>query len=210
MDKNALDRLRQLAGNAPREQYTAADSSRQNMYQIRDSLMESSAVDRARYDAASDDKKKVTLKKAPWEKDKKEVKEGEKPDFADLDKDGDKKEPMAKAAKEKDLDESKYPWLDHPDRPGAKKDKDAEDKDDKDEKKVKTEADMMREWSNSVYQQYDDAGSVQEQPEGETVDLSLRRYLNAQPQHVTTVAEDIQPDDLLREYKEFKKKPSKK
>ena len=57
--------------------------------------------------------------------------EGAKPDFLDVDKDGDKKEPMKKAAKEKEKDvkESKYPWLDHPDRPGAKKEKDkAEDK----------------------------------------------------------------------------------
>jgi hypothetical protein len=59
------------------------------------------------------------------------VAEAAKPDFLDIDKDGDKKEPMKKAAKEKDDDvkESKYPWLDHPNRPGAKKDKDDKDKD---------------------------------------------------------------------------------
>lgn len=186
MDKNTLDRLRQLAGNAPAKQYTA-DSSRQNMYQIRDSLMESSAVDRARFDAASDDKKKVTLKPAPWEKDKKEVKEAGKPDFADLDKDGDKKEPMAKAAKDKE------------------EVTEADDEEPEDKKKIKTEADLMREWSNSVYQNYEDAGNIQEQPEGETVDLSLRRYLNAQPQKVTAVSEDIKPEALLREYRDFKK-----
>lgn len=35
--------------------------------------------------------------------------EGKKPDFLDVDKDGDKKEPMKKAAKEKDLDEGTCP-----------------------------------------------------------------------------------------------------
>jgi hypothetical protein len=65
------------------------------------------------------------------------VAEAAKPDFLDIDKDGDKKEPMKKAAKDKDKDEnvkeSKYPWLDHPNRPGAKKEK--EDKEDKEEAK---------------------------------------------------------------------------
>ncbi len=35
-----------------------------------------------------------------------DVEEGSKPDFLDMDKDGDKKEPMKKAAKEKEVDES--------------------------------------------------------------------------------------------------------
>jgi hypothetical protein len=59
------------------------------------------------------------------------VAEAAKPDFLDIDKDGDKKEPMKKAAKDKDKDEnvkeSKYPWLDHPNRPGAKKEKEAKE-----------------------------------------------------------------------------------
>jgi hypothetical protein len=306
MDKNTLDRLRQLAGNAPREQYVA-DRSSKNMYQIRDTLLESSTMDRARYDADSSDKKKVTLKKAPWEKDKKEVKESTSQEYEtetgraiaddegiDFDNsgyttfltwdelatifaggtagDGFEKDDYSAGmisngnemhevpfelidrilrGGESSQFESKYPWLDHPDRPGAKKDKEEpkakdweaawkkgpktevgeskdEDEDDtsaEDEEyergvakarrrnpdfanEAKTEADMMREWANSVYQQYDDKGTVQEQPEGETVDLSLRRYLNAQPQRVA-VQEDIQAGDLLREYKDFKK-PSKK
>ena len=66
------------------------------------------------------------------------VAEAAKPDFLDIDKDGDKKEPMKKAAKDKDKDEnvkeSKYPWLDHPNRPGAKK-----EKEDKEEAKESVE-----------------------------------------------------------------------
>ncbi len=69
----------------------------------------------------------------------------------------------------------------------------------------RTEQEQMREWSNSVYKQYDDRGHYQEQPEGETVDLSLRRYLNATPQKVT-VAEDIKPGALAKAYKSFKGK----
>jgi hypothetical protein len=70
------------------------------------------------------------------------VAEAAKPDFLDIDKDGDKKEPMKKAAKEKDKDEnvkeSKYPWLDHPNRPGAKK-----EKEDKEEAKESVEEAIM-------------------------------------------------------------------
>lgn len=180
MDKNTLDRLRQLAGTAPKTQY-AADQSRMNMYQIRDTLTESSAVDRARYDADSkSDKTKVTLKKAPWEKEKESVKESEDDDDEVTADDEEYERGVAKARRR------------NPDFANESK----------------TEADLMREWANSIYQQYDDAGTVQEQPEGETVDLSLRRYLNATPQKVTAIAEDIQPEDLLREYKDFiKAKP---
>lgn len=42
--------------------------------------------------------------------EKKQVKEAAKPDFLDLDKDGNKKEPMKKAAKEKKVDEAKSPF----------------------------------------------------------------------------------------------------
>jgi hypothetical protein len=68
--------------------------------------------------------------------------------------------------------------------------------------KGKTEAKliMMREWANSVYKQYEDRGHYQEPPEGETVDLSLRRYLNADPQKVK-IEEDHTEDSMLSEYK---------
>lgn len=67
----------------------------------------------------------------------------------------------------------------------------------------KTEQQQMREWSNSIYKQYDDRGHYQEQPEGETVDLSLRRYLNAKPMKVQ-VEEDHTVKGMIKEYKGFK------
>jgi hypothetical protein len=78
----------------------------------------------------------------------------------------------------------------------------AKDKE-KAEESIKTEADMMREWANSVYKQYEDRGHYQEPPEGETVDLSLRRYLNADPQKVK-IEEDHTEDGMLSEYKRHK------
>ena len=66
----------------------------------------------------------------------------------------------------------------------------------------KTESEQMREWANSVYKQYEDRGHYQEPPEGETVDLSLRRYLNADPQKVK-IEENHTEDGMLKEYEEF-------
>jgi hypothetical protein len=43
------------------------------------------------------------------------------------------------------------------------------------------------------------------QPEGETVDLSLRRYLNAEPTKVQVV-ESHTPKSLTESYKSFKAK----
>jgi hypothetical protein len=74
-----------------------------------------------------------------------------------------------------------------------------------DVKKVATEQQQMREWSNSVYQNYEDKGHIMAQPEGETVDLSLRRYLNAEPSKVQ-VAENHTPKSLTESYKSFKAK----
>jgi hypothetical protein len=114
-------------------------------------------------------KKKVSVKPAPWDK---EINEAAKPDFADIDDDGDKDETAKKAA---------------------------------DDKEAMSEQQQMREWSNSVYKQYDDRGHVMDQPEGETVDLSLRRYLNAEPSKVS-IAEDITVESLAESYKKFKGK----
>jgi hypothetical protein len=63
----------------------------------------------------------------------------------------------------------------------------------------------MREWANSVYKQYDDRGHYQEQPEGETVDLSLRRYVNAKAMPVR-IEESIKPSTLAKAYRKFKGK----
>lgn len=261
MDKNTLDRLRSLAGNeVPVEQ--PADRSRKNMYEIMESLDEAKA----------------------------------KPDFADIDGDGDKDETAKKAADDKEkMDETniaemggemarakmvKGKWTDgtytqgdpvvvngqgmnlewEPEGPvidgssqgawfavgddgdeieftpgmedrhdpqynpmgeertdevhyGSEEEWKAKVKDagdrvrkglGKKHKKEMSETDQMREWANSVYQAYDDRGDYQEQPDGETVDLSLRRYLNAKAEPVQ-IEEDHTPEGMLKEYKEFKK-----
>lgn len=214
MDKATLNRLRHLAGNEPAPK-KVEDQSRRNMYEIRDVLAEASKPDYIDLDGDGD--KKEPMKKAAKDKEKaKKVDEGkpevqkprtdakalvrsaeklqtdledknkkkeststcesdQKPDFLDKDGDGDKKEPMTKAIKDKE----------------------------KKKKSKKTETEQMREWSNSVYKQYDDRGHYQEQPDGETVDLSLRRYLNATPMKVK-VEENIKSSDMITKYRSFK------
>ena len=56
--------------------------------------------DRDAYDASQQSSAKVTLPKAPWEKDH-DADDDEKPDYADLDGDGNEKEAMKDAAKDK-------------------------------------------------------------------------------------------------------------
>lgn len=72
-----------------------------------------------------------------------------------------------------------------------------------DENEIKTLSSQMREWSNSIYKQYDDKGHIHEPPKGETVDISLRRYLNAKP-HKVSIEEDIVAEKLIEEYHKFK------
>ena len=145
------------------------------MHRRQDNAMESSDEDSeiARMSALAgldkEPKKKVSVKKAPWDD---ELEEGAKPDFADIDDDGDKDETAKKAA---------------------------------DDKEAMSEQQQMREWSNSVYKQYEDRGHVMAQPEGETVDLSLRRYLNAEPSKVS-IEEDITVESLAESYNKFKGK----
>jgi len=226
MDKAALDRLRSLAGTAPAPE-KVEDQSQRNMYQIRDTLMESSRtltesegwevtmrtlrdVSDKVYDylssqgfeyddigwaneelsvtTSSKDEARAIARaifsrfKDPTANRKPKIMqiseqslEESKPDFADIDGDGDEKESMKKAAKDKE----------------------------KADEAIKTEAQAMREWANSVYKQYEDRGHYQEPPEGETVDLSLRRYLNADPQKVK-IEEDHTVKGMLREYKKHK------
>jgi hypothetical protein len=260
MDKKTLDRMRELAGFAPIAE-TVADKSRNNMYQINESLK---AVNET---FADDD----------------ELEEGAKPDFSDIDDDGDKEETAKKAAADakddtktesqqmrewaksvyetvEDLDETdccddddeteeleeeteelaenakatslgKSAHKDHKRQPTSDPrlmhlmNKDGMrgnssfnqspylkawlagyDSMAKNESQhVATEQQQMREWSNSVYQNYEDTGHIMAQPEGETVDLSLRRYLNAEPTKVQ-VAENHTPKSLTESYKSFKAK----
>ena len=228
MDKTELDRLRTLAGNPPAVEAEPVKPQKtvqaimETYVPVAFESEEAEKAKRRALDKADDEasKKKVSLKKAPWEEsveesddedgDKEEVTESDdkeevssccsasidshdgkhgrcsdcgemasvvtteaaKPDFADIDDDGDKKEPAKKAAKDK---------------------------------KEMTETQQMREWANSVYKQYDDRGHYQEQPDGETVDLSLRRYLNADPMKVQ-IEESIKPSDLAKAYRDFKGK----
>jgi len=206
MNNAELERLRTLAGTVQAKKEDLGPNNPSDNGKTVQQIMETyvpvveggddEKAKRRAFDKADDEagKKKVSLKKAPWEEsieesddeeleesddeekleesDDEELEEADKPDFADIDDDGDKEETAKKAAKDK---------------------------------KEMTEQEQMREWSNSVYKQYDDRGHYQEQPEGETVDLSLRRYLNATPQKVT-VAEDIKPGALAKAYKSFKGK----
>ena len=70
--------------------------------QIKERLMQAFETykDRDAYDASQQSGKKVTLPKAPWEKDH-DAEKGEKPDYADLDGDGNEDEAMKDAAKDK-------------------------------------------------------------------------------------------------------------
>jgi hypothetical protein len=249
MDKKTLDRMRELAGVAPIAE-TEADQSRNNMYQINESL-------KAVKETCADDD---------------ELEEGAKPDFGDIDGDGDKEETVKKAADDaddvknesqqmrewaksvyetvKDLDETdccddddETEELDESSegRPyvavhvkkgttdvtatssygaaqaAAKKWRlkstagidvhlaDVTHVGETTENVIATEQQQMREWSNSVYQNYEDKGHIMDQPEGETVDLSLRRYLNAEPTKVQ-VSESHTPKSLTESYKTFKAK----
>lgn len=106
---------------------------------------------------------------------------------------------------DEELEESDDENLEESDDDQIEESHDDDDDDDEDDKEEMTETQKMREWSNSVYKQYDTREHYHEQPEGETVDLSLRRYLNAEPQHVK-IEEDVNPKNLAKAYKAFKGK----
>ena len=78
-----------------------------------------------------------------------------------------------------------------------------EDKDEDKEKKDEVDSEKLREWANSLAKNYEDRGKVFKQPEGETVDISLRRYLNAKAMPVR-IEENIDDKKLLKEWKKFK------
>ena len=134
--------------------------------------------------------------------------EAAKPDFADIDGDGDKEEDMKDAAKDKEKTDEAVE-IEEGEKPDfLKKDDDDEDDKDKTDESYDHLDEMgkfikMAEWANSPGNQYEDRGHYSEQPEGETVDLSLRRYLDAEP-HPVKVVEDHTEDGMLKEYKEFK------
>jgi hypothetical protein len=212
MDKNTLDRMRELAGVTPVVAADpTADQSRNNMYQINESLRAVNEDSHGECDGDCDgeckcDKSGHPGSDSPHDAD---LEEAAKPDFADIDDDGDKDETAKKAAKDAEHDEVKtesqmmrewsasvYEAVED-DEELDEAAKDAKDK-------PVSEQEQMREWSNSVYKNYEDKGHVMDQPEGETVDNSLRRYLNAKPSKVT-VSETHTPKTLSESYKKFKK-----
>lgn len=220
MDKTELDRLRALAGAAPAAEEKSATG---NMYQIRDTLMEAAKPDFADIDGDGDEEE--TAKKAADDKEKMDEAEQLEEEMssccgAGIDSpDGEFGRCMAcgeMSSVEHEDEEFEY---DLSDREGmnefhygteeewkekVKKTADAARKGlGMKQKHAKTEQQQMREWSNSVYKQWDDRGHYIEQPEGETVDLSLRRYLDADASPVK-IEEDIDPEAMLKEYKEFK------
>ena len=153
------------------------------------------------------------------------VNEISKPDYIDIDGDGDKDEPMKQAVKDKEeADEiSETPGKFDGNRApktltyfkGASRDKARTHRSAPKNlthkpmapKTTTTTVKQMREWANSINGNVEDRGTYFEHPKGETVDLSLRDYLGAEPQSVKIAEnEDIDADELLKEYKEFKGK----
>lgn len=253
MDSNELNRMKQLAGvtkptapvtedtsnvrlqdivattrmltesaDADERALSKADKEAQDKKDVSvkkapwDESVEESADERAltKADKEAQDKKDVSVKKAPWESveedidavteekdedgnwikpwEKKdeateevdeddEVTEGAKPDFSDIDDDGDEEETAKKAAKDAEVKETSGETM----------------------RRVMDSLDV-NEWSNSPAGRTDERESVSDQPEGEVVDLSLRRYLNADPSKVTVAETDLVEADMLREYAEFK------
>jgi hypothetical protein len=226
MDKNNLDRMRELAGVTPVVAADpTADQSRNNMYQINESLRVVNEDSHGECDGDCDgeckcDKSGHPGSDSPHDAD---LEEAAKPDFADIDDDGDKDETAKKAAKDAEMktesqmmrewaasvyeavdDDEELDEADKPDFLDVDKDGDKEESFKKAAKdKPVSEQEQMREWSNSVYKNYEDKGHVMDQPEGETVDNSLRRYLNAKPSKVT-VSETHTPKTLSESYKKFK------
>ena len=76
------------------------------------------ALDKA--DKEAQPKSKVTVAKAPWDKKKEEVKEAAKPDFLDVDGDGNTEEPMKKALADKTKQDTKktFPNVKHTTKSG--------------------------------------------------------------------------------------------
>ena len=182
MDKTELDRLRQLAGNETAKKLPQDESGR-NMYQIRDILVESQDIKEGEPWDRRDDPKLSKIVDYVLDKLERIGKYYPLDDYEvrdELASEGIRNKNEA----DKWINNLLYSDLETPE---------------------KTEAQAMREWSNSIYKQYDDRGHYQEPPEGETVDLSLRRYLNADPQKVQ-IEEDHTEEGMLKEYKAHKKK----
>ncbi len=210
MKKAELERMKQFAGLTLTESDTS--HSTKNMYQILDSISEADKPDFG--DIDDDGDKEETAKKAAKDKEDAEVTEaaGDFSGYADNMKKQAEKRKKDKEAEEvteadEELEESD---ADEKARQRALDKADDEARDKKVtlkkapwEESHKSEQEMMREWSNSVYQNYDDRGTVMPQPEGETVDLSLRRYLNADPTKVQ-VQESWSPAKMVAEYKKHK------
>jgi hypothetical protein len=54
----------------------------------------------------------------------------------------------------------------------------------------------VTEWANSIDNRHDDRGTAWDQPEGDTINLSMRRYLGAKPQ-IVTIEEGVVTTEIV-------------
>lgn len=195
-----LERMLELSGlNAPKKAKPITEQleMRTMLNVLNEGTEEQEKARQRALDAAeAEPKKKVSVKKAPWESVEEsteeldeadeDLDEAAKPDFADIDDDGDTDETAKKAAADKDkVDETAAPFTETAGE------------------HMRRVMDSINEWNNTPGNDYEDRGHIMDQPTGETIDNSLRDYLNAEPMKVS-VSEDIDAATLLEEYNKFK------
>lgn len=93
--------------------------------------------------------------------------------------------------------------IDTPSAITESKDEDEDEDKNKDEDDKSTDSEELEEaWANST-EHFDGEDREMEQPKGEVVDTSLRRYLGAKGEHVT-VDEGHTVENMMESYKKFK------
>ena len=152
-------------------------------------------------------------KKGMLDNKNKKVKEGSKPDFLDVDKDGDKKEPFKKAVKDKAVKEGSKPDFLDMDKDGNKKE--TMKKAIKDKKKVKESAELM----HQAYQQFIAEGIatyIAEDEEGKAKSITaaadmvndftswMQRVGNYQTKSMIELADNIRANFGQAESEQFK------
>ena len=152
-------------------------------------------------------------KKGMLDNKNKKVKEGSKPDFLDVDKDGDKKEPFKKAVKDKAVKEGSKPDFLDMDKDGNKKE--TMKKAIKDKKKVKESAELM----HKAYQAFIAEGIanyIAEDEEGKAKSITaaadmvndftswMQRVGNYQTKSMIELADNIRANFGQAEAEQFK------
>ena len=217
MDKKELDRLRTLAGNPPaaKAETVKPQKTVQNIMEtyipvVYEGESEEKARQAALDKAEETRSKKVSLKKAPWDESIEES------DDEELDESAEGRPYVCvhvKKGKTEVTATSSYGAAQKAAQKWGLKSTSGIDAHLADVTHTptesidepKTEQEQMREWANSVYKQWDDRGHVMDQPEGETVDLSLRRHINAKAMPVR-IEESHSPSKLGKAYRKFKGK----